>query len=102
MSSTFADLGVSAALSGALERSGILAPFPVQSATLPDALAGRDVCAMAPTGSGKTLAYGLAILERAPKARPHQPSALVLVPTRELASRSSVRSVRSLRRRSAT
>jgi superfamily II DNA/RNA helicase len=85
MSSSFAVLGVSDALCEALARTGIDQPFPVQTATLPDALAGHDVCAMAPTGSGKTLAYGLTVLQRAPKGRPHQPSALVLVPTRELA-----------------
>jgi superfamily II DNA/RNA helicase len=84
MTASFADLGASVALVTALDRAGIATPFPVQVATLPDALAGRDVCAMAPTGSGKTLAYGIAALERAPQARPHCPSALVLVPTREL------------------
>lgn len=69
---------------------GIHFPFPIQAATLPDALNGRDVCGKAPTGSGKTLAFGLAVLARlagAPggvKGRRH-PSALILVPTRELA-----------------
>jgi len=57
--STFQDLGVPADLVGALERRGITEPFPVQLATLPDALAGRDVCGKAPTGSGKTLAFGI-------------------------------------------
>ncbi len=76
----------------ALEERGIDRPFPIQAATLPDCLAGRDVCGMAPTGSGKTLAFGLAILSRLsakPGARPRgrrHPSALVLVPTRELAA----------------
>jgi superfamily II DNA/RNA helicase len=75
----------------ALEQGGINRPFPIQAATLPDCLAGRDVCGMAPTGSGKTLAFGLAILSRLPakpgprRGRRH-PSALVLVPTRELAA----------------
>ncbi|HEY2668643.1 MAG TPA: DEAD/DEAH box helicase, partial [Actinomycetota bacterium] len=90
----FSDLGVPRALSIALERNGIERPFPIQAATLPDCLAGRDVCGMAPTGSGKTLAFGLAILSRLSarpaKSGPHrgrrQPSALVLVPTRELAA----------------
>ena len=88
----FSDLGVSQALCVALERRGITAAFPIQAATLPDCLAGRDVCGMAPTGAGKTLAFGLAILSRleaAPRARREgrrRPSALVLVPTRELAA----------------
>jgi superfamily II DNA/RNA helicase len=90
----FADLGVPTALSAVLERSGITTPFPIQAATLPDCLAGRDVCGKAPTGSGKTLAFGLAILSRlAAKPKPdggrrgrRHPTALVLVPTRELAA----------------
>jgi superfamily II DNA/RNA helicase len=88
----FLDLGVPPALSAALEQRGIVSAFPIQAATLPDSLAGRDVCGMAPTGSGKTLAFGLAILSRL-AARPgargrgqRHPSALVLVPTRELAA----------------
>jgi superfamily II DNA/RNA helicase len=88
----FPDLGVPQRLSVALEQHGILVPFPVQAATLPDCLAGHDVCGRAPTGSGKTLAFGLAVLSRIAlepaKARRGrgQPSALVLVPTRELAA----------------
>ena len=89
----FSDLGVPRELSTALEQQGIDRPFPIQAATLPDALAGRDVCGMAPTGSGKTLAFGLAILSRlsarsgsSPKRGRRHPSALVLVPTRELAA----------------
>lgn len=90
----FSDLGVPRALSKSLEQNGIDRPFPIQTATLPDALSGRDVCGMAPTGSGKTLAFGLAIASRlsansaqpAPRPRRRQPSALVLVPTRELAA----------------
>ena len=73
-------------------RAGSLSAFPIQAATLPDSLAGRDVCGKAPTGSGKTLAFGLAILSRL-AAKPwsgrrgrRHPSALVLVPTRELAA----------------
>ena len=88
----FADLGVPPALAEVLERQGIAVPFPIQTVTLPDCLAGRDVCGRAPTGSGKTLAFGLAIASRlaagrpgAPRSRRH-PSALVLVPTRELAA----------------
>jgi superfamily II DNA/RNA helicase len=58
----------------------------VQAATLPDALAGRDICGKAPTGSGKTIAFGLPLLARIEKATPRRPKGLVLVPTRELAS----------------
>jgi superfamily II DNA/RNA helicase len=88
----FVDLGVPAVLSAVLERSGIATAFPIQVATLPDSLAGRDVCAQAPTGAGKTLAFGLALLSRlaprlgAGRSGRRHPSALVLVPTRELAS----------------
>jgi superfamily II DNA/RNA helicase len=87
--STFADLGVSAPLCATLARQGITEPFPIQVATLPDALAGRDVAGKAPTGSGKTLAFGLAIAAQAVAAgrpEPRRPRALVLVPTRELAA----------------
>src|SRR5947208_7367013 len=71
----------------ALHKSGITEPFPIQAATLPDALAGRDVLGRAQTGSGKTLAFGLALLSNLDggKAKPKRPRALVLVPTRELA-----------------
>jgi superfamily II DNA/RNA helicase len=86
MPPTFADLGVPARLCARLDELGITAPFPVQAATLPDALAGRDVCGKAPTGAGKTIAFGLPLLARVEKAAPRRPKALVLVPTRELAS----------------
>jgi len=82
---TFADLGVPADLVAVLSQHGITTPFPIQSATLADALAGRDLCGRAPTGSGKTLAFGLALAARVAKARPGRPRALVLLPTRELA-----------------
>ena len=85
MPKTFADLGVSADLVAVLSERGITTPFPIQSATLRDALAGRDLCGRAPTGSGKTLAFGLALASRVAKARPGRPRALVLLPTRELA-----------------
>ena len=85
--SSFRELGVTAELSDSLVARGITAPFPIQAATLPDALAGRDVCGRAPTGSGKTLAFGLAIAARKEVADPRQPWGLVLVPTRELAGR---------------
>ncbi|HEY7174110.1 MAG TPA: DEAD/DEAH box helicase [Micromonosporaceae bacterium] len=85
---TFADLGVSRRLTDTLRRSDITVPFPIQTATIPDAIAGRDVLARGRTGSGKTLAFGLPVIMRlanARKAAPHMPAALVLVPTRELA-----------------
>src|SRR5690606_5699742 len=88
MHPSFADLGVPAPLCATLARRGITAPFPVQAATVPDVLAGRDVAGRAPTGSGKTLAFGLAVAVQAAGAGrpvPHRPRALVLVPTRELA-----------------
>ncbi len=82
---SFRALGVSPEISGLLEQRGIHIPFPIQTLVLPDALAGLDVLAKAPTGSGKTFAFGLPILERAEPAD-GEPSALVLVPTRELAA----------------
>jgi superfamily II DNA/RNA helicase len=87
--SSFAVLGVPESLCAALARRGIDEPFPIQAATLPDALAGRDVAGKAPTGSGKTLAFGLAVAARAldgTRPKPRRPRALVLVPTRELAA----------------
>src|SRR6266487_3788905 len=81
---TFADLGVSAAVSAALAERGISVPFAIQARVIPDALTGRDVLAKSPTGSGKTLAFGVPIAERVP-ADHEGPAALVLVPTRELA-----------------
>ncbi|MDG4807279.1 DEAD/DEAH box helicase [Micromonospora sp. WMMD1120] len=84
----FAGLGLPEPLVRALARQGITTPFEIQRATVPDALAGRDVLGRGQTGSGKTLAFGLPLLARvaaAPPARPMRPRALVLVPTRELA-----------------
>jgi superfamily II DNA/RNA helicase len=69
----------------ALAERGITSPFPIQQRVLPNALAGSDVLAKSPTGSGKTLAFGLAIIERTSPGG-GSPSALVLVPTRELAA----------------
>ncbi len=85
---TFAALGLPAPLVRALATQGFTAPFPIQAATLPDALAGRDLLGRGQTGSGKTLAFGLALLARlaGSKARPRRPRGLVLVPTRELAT----------------
>ena len=82
---TFRGLGVSAPVAEVLAERGIEAPFEIQGRVLPDALAGQDVLAKAPTGSGKTLAFGIPLVERVDPASP-QPSALVLVPTRELAA----------------
>jgi ATP-dependent RNA helicase RhlE len=80
---TFRGLGVSAPIADALAAQGILAPFEIQARVLPDALAGQDVLAKAPTGSGKTLAFGIPLIERIDPAGA-TPTALVLVPTREL------------------
>lgn len=86
MTTTFADLGVSDDIVAAMAERGITSPFPIQEMTIPDALSGRDVCGKAKTGSGKTLAFGLPVLERASSAEPRRPTALALVPTRELAT----------------
>ncbi|MFB7506336.1 DEAD/DEAH box helicase, partial [Streptomyces broussonetiae] len=84
---TFAELDLPARLLAALGTEGVAVPFPIQAATLPNALAGRDVLGRGRTGSGKTLAFGLPVLARldGQRAQPGQPLALVLVPTRELA-----------------
>ncbi|MBW8827615.1 MAG: DEAD/DEAH box helicase [Acidobacteria bacterium] len=82
---TFAELGVSADLVTSLAAQGIAEPFAVQELTIPDGLAGRDVCGKAKTGSGKTLAFGIPILERVQPTGGGDPVGLVLVPTRELA-----------------
>ncbi|HWE82588.1 MAG TPA: DEAD/DEAH box helicase [Gaiellaceae bacterium] len=82
---SFAALGVSATVADALARRGITEPFAIQTLVLPDALAGIDVLAASPTGSGKTLAFGIPLIERT-AGSPGHPAALVLVPTRELAS----------------
>ncbi|WDF39787.1 DEAD/DEAH box helicase [Streptomyces sp. T12] len=83
----FADLDLPERLLTALGAEGVTVPFPIQAATLPNSLAGRDVLGRGRTGSGKTLAFGLALLARTAgqRAEPRQPLALVLVPTRELA-----------------
>jgi ATP-dependent RNA helicase RhlE len=82
---TFADLGVSEVVASELAQRGIATPFAVQSMVIPDVLAGHDVLAQSPTGSGKTLAFGVPMVERI-KDSDARPSALVLAPTRELAS----------------
>ncbi len=82
---TFAELGVSARTEQALRLRGIAGPFEIQGRVIPDALAGRDVLARSRTGSGKTLAFAVPLVERlTPSGR--SPSALILAPTRELAS----------------
>ncbi|MCB5908281.1 DEAD/DEAH box helicase [Streptomyces pinistramenti] len=88
---TFAELDMPAELLAALASEGMAAPFPIQAATLPNSLAGRDVLGRGRTGSGKTLAFGLALLARIAgrRAEPREPLALVLVPTRELAQQVS-------------
>ncbi len=85
MSADFTALGVSADLVATLAESGITAPFPIQSLTIPDGLAGLDVCGKAKTGSGKTLAFGIPVVERVGRAEPRRPRAIALLPTRELA-----------------
>jgi len=81
---TFRDLGVSEPVVTALTARGAIAPFPIQTLVMRDALAGHDVLAKSQTGSGKTLAFAIPIVERVARSAP-TPSALVLVPTRELA-----------------
>jgi superfamily II DNA/RNA helicase len=85
---SFADLGVPPPLVGVLARAGITAPFPIQAAALPDALAGRDVLGRGRTGSGKTLAFSIPLAARLANGFTSacRPRGLVLVPTRELAS----------------
>ncbi|TDC35343.1 DEAD/DEAH box helicase [Micromonospora sp. 15K316] len=87
---SFADLGVPGRLVAALEQVGISTPFPIQAATLPDSLAGRDVLGRGRTGSGKTYAFALPVLARFSSATsprlPGRPRSLILAPTRELAT----------------
>src|SRR3712207_1478957 len=82
---SFHELGVSARVAEALAARDIDTPFRIQALVLPDALGGLDVLAKSPTGSGKTLAFAVPIVERLDPADA-TPSAVVLVPTRELAS----------------
>ncbi|HET9732482.1 MAG TPA: DEAD/DEAH box helicase [Acidimicrobiales bacterium] len=84
---SFRSLGVDERIVVALEAAGAVHPFPVQSLTIPDALAGKDVGGKAKTGSGKTIAFAVPIVQRVKAgAKPGRPHALVLVPTRELAA----------------
>src|SRR2546430_12217237 len=85
MSQSFADLGVSKTVCGALASRGFTSPFAIQHLVIGDVLAGRDVLAKSPTGSGKTLAFAVPISDLLEADDP-RPAALVLAPTRELAS----------------
>ena len=82
---SFADLGVSRAVVSSLARQGITEPFAIQRRVIADVLEGRDVLAKSPTGSGKTLAFGIPLVDRI-EAEDRRPAALVLAPTRELAT----------------
>jgi superfamily II DNA/RNA helicase len=83
---SFEDVGVPGDLARALIRSKRPRPFAIQIASLPDSLAGRDICGKAPTGSGKTLAFAIPAVALAKTARPNRPTVLILTPTRELAA----------------
>ena len=86
---TFADLGLPQRLVHVLHNQGITEPFPIQKAAIPDALAGKDVLGRGPTGSGKTYTFGLPMLARLAgtgASKPAHPRALILAPTRELAT----------------
>jgi superfamily II DNA/RNA helicase len=91
---TFAELGVPADLIKALAAQGITSPFPIQTATLPDSLSGRDVLGRGRTGSGKTYAFAIPLVARLAASKtartPGRPRALILAPTRELATQIDV------------
>jgi superfamily II DNA/RNA helicase len=84
---TFADLGLPEGVVRKLAQNGVTTPFPIQAATIPDALAGKDILGRGRTGSGKTLSFGLPALARLSGGRTekHKPRAIILTPTRELA-----------------
>ena len=88
--STFRELGLPSTLVDALAAQGVTSPFPIQAATLPHTLAGRDVLGRGKTGSGKTYGFVLPVLARLAagptRRRPGRPRALILAPTRELAT----------------
>jgi superfamily II DNA/RNA helicase len=84
-SSSFADLGVSKPVVDALNERGFTSPFPIQQQVIEDVLDGRDVLVQSPTGSGKTLAFGVPLVDLV-EASDRRPAALILAPTRELAS----------------
>jgi len=82
-SNNFAELGVPADLVGTLHARGLESAFDIQAMTLPDGLAGRDLCGRAPTGSGKTIAFGIPLAARVKQGAPEASAAAsVLVPTR--------------------
>ncbi|MCX3062450.1 DEAD/DEAH box helicase, partial [Streptomyces sp. GXMU-J5] len=84
---TFADLGLPDPVVRKLAQNGVTTPFPIQAATIPDALAGKDILGRGRTGSGKTLSFGLPTMARLAGGRTakHRPRAVILTPTRELA-----------------
>ncbi|GEK04544.1 hypothetical protein TNCT1_68200 [Streptomyces sp. 1-11] len=84
---TFADLGLPEGVVRKLAQNGVTTPFPIQAATIPDALAGKDILGRGRTGSGKTLSFGLPTLATLAGGRTqkHRPRAVILTPTRELA-----------------
>lgn len=83
---SFGKLGVSVEIVDALAKKGITSAFPIQVETIEAALGGRDICGKAPTGSGKTLAFGVPVVDLVEPGKKHRPRALILAPTRELAS----------------
>jgi len=101
VTTTFTELGVPRRLIDVLARRGVTTPFPIQAATIAEAMAGRDLCGRAPTGSGKTLAFAIPLAAGVGPGSPRRPRALVLVPTRELASQvaAEVRPLAEARRR---
>ncbi|MFJ8731614.1 DEAD/DEAH box helicase [Streptomyces bauhiniae] len=84
---TFADLGLPEGIVRKLAQNGVTSPFPIQAATIPDALAGKDILGRGRTGSGKTLSFGLPTLASLAGGRTEKkrPRAVILTPTRELA-----------------
>ncbi|MCP4436323.1 MAG: DEAD/DEAH box helicase [Actinomycetia bacterium] len=86
MTASFESLGLDGDICSSLAQRGIETAFPIQEKTIPDILSGRDVCGKARTGSGKTLAFGLPLIQLLEKGQPGRPTALALVPTRELAT----------------
>jgi superfamily II DNA/RNA helicase len=86
MSASFESLGLDEEVVHALRERGITDSFAIQEITIPDILAGKDVCGKARTGSGKTLAFGLPLLQLLAQAKPGRPTGVALVPTRELAT----------------
>lgn len=83
---TFAELGVDQDMVDALAQKNILTPFPIQEQTIPLALTGQDIIGQAKTGTGKTLGFGLPLLQRIGADPGHGVKALIVVPTRELAT----------------